>query len=147
MLQYIAKRQEIEMGGVRHRGRKGWKWFRQGWDQPGDAEGPWPAARGCGTTRAAGPPLRRDRRWKWPARGSSGCSWAETINFILFINILRILMRKLRTQETRGSEGNHYTDSGPPCLWVLHLRIQPTLDCRLKIFGKKNSQSKHFRGD
>nr|XP_023411823.1 secretin receptor [Loxodonta africana] len=30
------------------------------------------------------------------------------VNFILFINILRILMKKLKTQETRGNEVHHY---------------------------------------
>lgn len=48
---------------------------------------------------------------RWPESRSSlasPLSCVLQINFILFINILRILMRKLRTQETRGNEVNHY---------------------------------------
>ncbi|XP_066134865.1 secretin receptor isoform X1 [Saccopteryx bilineata] len=42
----------------------------------------------------------------WVIRGP--VIFSILINFTLFINILRILMRKLRTQETRGNEVNHY---------------------------------------
>lgn len=45
-------------------------------------------------------------RWQSPSAPPSSC--VLQINFILFINILRILMRKLRTQETRGNEVNNY---------------------------------------
>ncbi|KAM4859396.1 secretin receptor [Thomomys bottae] len=42
----------------------------------------------------------------WVIRGP--VIFSIVINFIFFINILRILMRKLKTQETRGNEMNQY---------------------------------------
>ncbi|KAM5265427.1 secretin receptor isoform 2-T2 [Hipposideros larvatus] len=76
-----------------------------GWGSPAIVVASWAVTRhfvedaGCWDINA------NESVW-WVIRGP--VSLSILINFILFINILRILMRKLRTQETRGNEANHY---------------------------------------
>ncbi|XP_072469434.1 secretin receptor isoform X2 [Notamacropus eugenii] len=76
-----------------------------GWGSPAACVIPWAIARHL---------LENDGCWDindkpsiwWIIRGPISVS--ILVNFILFVNILRILMKKLKTPEMRGNDMNHY---------------------------------------